>query len=139
LTRTSEQEENLAYILKQLSSKLCRLLMTSRRYERVEAHPIKVPEMDEITGMALLERLGEIYDSQPIKRTGAAGLKRTVRQLSGRPLLLDVFARYSSYAGRSITESINLVLRDTRKDLGEFLFEDAWLRIKQPQRNVFIS
>lgn len=139
LTRSSEDEEYLAIILRQLSSKLCRLLMTSRRYERVEARPIKVPEMDESTGEELLNRLGNIYESQPIKQAGQARLRKIVRQLSGRPLLLDIFARYSSYAGRSLDQSINLVLRDTRKDLGEFLFEDAWQRLKDPQRNVFIS
>ena len=59
LARTQSQVDELAKILRQISSKLGRVLITSRRREKIEAFPVQVPKLDDETGAVLLQRLGE--------------------------------------------------------------------------------
>ncbi|WP_143076243.1 tetratricopeptide repeat protein [Stigmatella erecta] len=138
LARSPGEEEELTRVFSRIAGRLCRLLMTSRRRERVEAYPIQVLPMDEETGYSLLRELGHVYRAQPLLAAGDARLRKVSRQLSGRPILLDVFVRHASRAGRSIDDALQLVLRDAREDLGEFLFQDAWQRIGPEQREVFL-
>jgi hypothetical protein len=139
LARVAAEEPGIVAVIEKMSAKLGRVLMTSRRREAVEARSIRVPEMDEGTGVRLLQRLADAYDSTPVRMAGLAGLRRIVRKTSGRPLLLDVFVRQTSLPGKSIADAEALVLRLLGNELGRFLFEDAWNRIDAEHRKVFLA
>jgi tetratricopeptide (TPR) repeat protein len=138
LARTPSVEAELAKVLRQIATKLGRLLMTSRRLERLEARPIQVLPMNEETGSSLLRRLGEAYGANPLIKAGEATLKKTCRRLSGKPLLIDVLARHIGMSGCNIDQGVRAVLRHGSSDLGEFLFEDAWNCMSEPQKQVFL-
>lgn len=114
-----------------------RLLLTSRRHEKVEAHPLEVPPMTDDEGALLLSRLGEALNAEPLLQAGNATRKRLSRSLRGRPILLEVLARYASHGGRSLKSALELVQKDAERDLGDFLFQDAWERMEIEQRDVF--
>lgn len=138
LARTQTEVDELAKILRQISSKLGRVLITSRRREKIEAFPVQVPKLDDKTGAVLLKRLGEAYKAQPLISAGESSLIKACNQLSGKPLLIDVLARQISNSGCSIKQGVLSVLKQGRSDLGEFLFEDAWSRMRREQRQVFL-
>jgi tetratricopeptide (TPR) repeat protein len=138
LSRSQTDEASLGDLIRHLSKRLCRIVLTSRRRERVEAAPIQVLPMSDEEGEALLARLAEVYAAAPLKSAGEATLRRYNRKLAGRPLLLDVFARQASGRGASLEGALTSVLQTAGADLGRFLFEDAWQRIGAPERDVFL-
>lgn len=90
LARTPAQVDELAKILRQVATKLGRVLITSRRREKIEAFPVQVPKLDDKIGAILLRRLGEVYKSPSLVAAGDPTLNKASKQLSGKPLLIDV-------------------------------------------------
>ncbi len=139
LSRNQTEEGGLDEIIRHLSKRLCRVILTSRRREKVEAAPIQVLPMSDSDGAELLARLAGVYAAQPLTMAGEATLRRYSRKLAGRPLLLDVFARQASSHGASLDGALQSVLQTAGADLGRFLFEDAWQRISAADREVFAT
>lgn len=129
LTRNQTDEEELGRMISYLGKRLCRVLVTSRRRERVEAFPLQVPPMDDETGEFLLRKLAKEYNSTPLISAGSATLRKVTRQFGGRPILLDVFSRLIGQYGYSIDRGIESVLGMAKSDLGDFLYQDAWARM----------
>lgn len=139
LARIASEESAIAAAISKLSSKVARVFMTSRRREAVEAFPVRLELMDEATSVRLLEQLAAEYDAAPLKMAGTKGVARIARKLHGRPLALDVFARYAALPGKSLDDALSLVLRDMGQDLGRFLFDDAWQRLPQAEQDTFLT
>ncbi|KAF0215518.1 MAG: hypothetical protein FD174_4112 [Geobacteraceae bacterium] len=138
LARTQAQVDDLAKVLRQIAIKLGRVIITSRRREKIEAFPVQVPKLEDKTGAVLLKRLGGVYGAQSLSSAGDSTLTRVSKQLSGKPLLLDVLARHISNSGCGIEQGVQAVLKQGRSDLGEFLFEDAWSRMLSTHKEVFL-
>lgn len=139
LARKPQDELALARLLRQISQKLARVLVTSRRREKIEARPIEVLPMDDTSGAQLLRSLAIEYQAEPLQQAGDARLRKIVRDVRGKPLLLDVLARYISGGNVSIDDALTKVRQGARGELGEFLYEDAWSRMTQEQRAVFLA
>ena len=138
LSRKPSEERELAELITQISSKLARVLVTSRRREKIEARPIEVPPMDDVTGGDLLRLLANDYEAPALRKAGDSRLRKVSRELSGKPLLLDALARYLARTGLSIDDGVRRVHQDALEGLSEFLYEDAWQRISHEQRSVFL-
>ncbi len=138
LSRNSGDERQLAQVIGKLS-RLGRVLLTSRRREAIEARPVEISMMDEETGCRLLRALAQQSPAPCISSAGDAKLKQISRKLSGRPLLLEVFARHASKPGASLERSLDLVLKAAEDELGDFLYADAWERLPEEHRTVFFA
>jgi serine/threonine protein kinase/Tfp pilus assembly protein PilF len=138
LARTQGDEHELMRVVSAMSTKLCRVLMTSRRREHIEAFPIQLAPFDKKTATSLVRKLAETYNATPIIQAGEARIARAVEELECHPLLLDAFVRYASYGGRSVEDARQQVLTDTRDGLADFLFVDAWRRIDVKSQTVFL-
>jgi len=138
LARTREEESEFTQLVAHVTSRLGRVLMTSRRREAVEARPIRIDELDEQTAAELLRALASDYGAEALRVAGEASLRRVARQLAGKPLLLDVLARLIGVLGISIENGVQRVLAKAADDLGTFLFADAWARINEADRDVFL-
>lgn len=138
LARTPAQVEELAKILRQVATKLGRVIITSRRREKIEAFPVQVPKLEDKLGAVLLKRLGGVYKAPSLVAAGDSTLTKVSKQLSGKPLLLDVLARHISNSGCGIEQGVQAVLKQGRSDLGEFLFEDAWSRMLGTHKDIFL-
>jgi tetratricopeptide (TPR) repeat protein len=138
LTRNSGDERQLAQVIGKLS-RLGRVLLTSRRREAIEARPVEISMMDEETGCRLLRALAQQASAPCISSAGDAKLKQISRKLSGRPLLLEVFARHATKPGASLERSLDLVLKAAEDELGDFLYADAWERLPEEHRTVFFA
>ena len=139
LASSAADEERLARVINSIARHVARVLITSRRREQLEAYPIRVPGLSETEGVALLERLGEEYDAKPLRQTGRPGKRKLVTRFSGRPLLLDVFARLVGRYQYSLDSATNAVLRLASDDLGTFLYDDVWARLDAEERNAFLT
>lgn len=139
LARTAAEEAGLAKILRELSTKLAKLLITSRRSEKFESTHIPVPPMPEDVGAILIAKLADAYSSQSILDAGDSRRRKLTRQFGGKPILLDVLARHIANTSCSIDDGVTAILNQERGDLGAFLFEDAWKRMEASYRDVFLA
>jgi Tfp pilus assembly protein PilF len=138
LARSSSEEDELAKVIGYMGRRLCRVLVTSRRRERIEALPLQIPPMDEQTGVRLLRRLADEYGANALRQAGEPAVRKIVRTLGGRPLLLDVLARLVGKFAYSLDRGVDNVLRLAAGDLGTFLYEDAWARIGGAERSALL-
>lgn len=131
-------DQILGDILTEISRKVARVLVTSRRREKFEAFPIEVTPMDDDAGAALLLRLGRELKAAAIQSAGASRLRKETRDLHGKPILLEALARHVAKSGLSIDAAKRQIVQDAQEGLSEFLYEDAWARISEEHRRVFI-
>lgn len=138
LTSSTSDTEELNRFFEQVAKRIGRIIITSRRREELGAKPVKVTQLAEIESLRLINRLAQEYDAKPIKQAGEPKLRKACAQLMHKPLLIDALVKYIARTPISIDEALNNVLRKTNDQLLEFLYEDAWQRMNEGQRNVFL-
>lgn len=137
LTSSTSDTEELNRFFEQVARKIGRIIITSRRREDLGAKPIKVTQLAEAESLLLITRLANEYDAKPIKQAGEPKLRKACAQLMHKPLLIDALVKYIARTPISIDDALNNVLRKTNDQLLEFLYEDAWQRMNDGQKNVF--
>lgn len=137
LATTMAESRALAESLNKISKLLARVIVTSRRREEIAAEPIAVIGLSEKESIALLKRLASEYKAQPLIQAGESKLRKISGQLMHKPLLITAFVKYMSYAKVSIDTAVEKYITQSDEELLEFLYEDAWLRMTDLQKNVF--
>lgn len=127
-TDESEVRALASHILK-LARKVGRILITSRRREPLEANQIEVPALAPNESVALLRNRARELGRMPILQAGDAKLRQIARKLGNRPLTLEVFIQTLTDDTIGLDRAFERVLQMERKDLGEFLYADAWRRV----------
>ena len=138
LARKPSDEKMLHDILRMISRKVARVIVTSRRYERIEAWPIEVPQLSPESSLDLLKDLASENGIRPLQQASDATLRNLAQGLDHKPLLLEAVAKYLLYPGVGIHDARSKVQAAVRHDLGEFLYEDAWHRIEENHRRIFM-
>lgn len=131
-------DQILGELISAISRKVARVLVTSRRREKIEALPIEVAPLNDEDGCALLRRLGSELGAAAIVAAGDSRLRKESRNLHGKPLLLEALARHVANSGLSIDAAKAQILRDAQDGLSEFLYQDAWARISDEHKSIFI-
>ena len=139
LARRPADEPELHKFLTMISRKVARVIVTSRRYEKVEARPVEVPSLSVDDAVALLRRLADEDDVQPLLRATGRSLTQLADGLGRKPLLIEAVAKFLQRPGVTISEARNMVQDAAMRDLGDFLYDDAWRRIHKAHRNVFMT
>jgi Tfp pilus assembly protein PilF len=137
LARSAEDEERLAQEIESITRRLARVLITSRRRERMEAKPIALPPLTDEEAMRLVSRLAETYNAGPILQAGQAGRRKFVTGLGGHPIRIDACCRLVGRFGFGLENAVNQVLSNA--DMGNFLYEDAWARLSPEQRVAIVA
>lgn len=138
LATTTEEVRDLGAFLKILGKLVGRVIITSRRREFVEATPIVVEGLSEAEGMSLMKRLAKDFNAKPILQAGEPKLRKVSNQLMHKPILLEALVKYIARSDLSIDAAIDSLFKKTSEDLLEFLYEDAWARMNQLQKEVFL-
>lgn len=128
----------LALQINDLSKHVGRVILTSRRREHIEAYPLQTENWSEEEGAEFLKKRGEDLNCISIQQAGLATLKRHSRTLINKPIALEVFVQAASAAGASLENAFQRVQRMQRRDLGQFLYEDAWGRLTPELRHVLL-
>ncbi|MBA1225315.1 tetratricopeptide repeat protein [Stutzerimonas stutzeri] len=136
---TSPQEvKDLGVFFKQVGKLVGRMIITSRRREFLPADPVMIEGLSEIECVNLMRRLASEHKATAITKAGEAKLRRVSNQLMRKPILLEALVKYISHSAIGIDSAIDNVFKKSNEDLIEFLYEDAWLRINELQKQVFL-
>ncbi|CAB3810210.1 hypothetical protein LMG28614_07229 [Paraburkholderia ultramafica] len=130
--------EELGDFLTMVGKKLGRVVITSRRRELLNATPISVSSLSEDEALLLVQRLGSEYKAQAILQAGEPRLRAACKQLMYKPLLIDTLVRYIARSSTGLQNGLDQILKKTNDQLLEFLYEDAWVRMNELVREVFM-
>ncbi|MBD9467283.1 NB-ARC domain-containing protein [Pseudomonas sp. Pdm06] len=136
-TSVADREE-LTDFFDEVARKIGRIIITSRRRELMNVTPVQVSALTEDESIQLLRRLGTEHCAKPILQAGDARLRRVSSQLSHKPLLMDALVKYIARASVGIDDALSSIFRKSNDQLLEFLYEDAWLRMSESQRHVYL-
>jgi len=139
LATSSQEVRDLGSFFKSLGKSIGRLIVTSRRREFIEATPIVVEGLSEKDCISLMERLAVDFKAKPIIQAGEPTLRKVCKQLMYKPILLEALVKYISRANVGIDAAMDSVFKRSNEELLEFLYEDAWARMNQLQKEVFLT
>jgi Tfp pilus assembly protein PilF len=137
LARSADDELKLAEAIEKITKRLARVLITSRRRERMEARPIEVPPLSLNEAQRLASRLAESYGAAPILQAGDPGRRKLVSTLGCLPIKIEACCRLVGRFGYKLERAQQQVLADS--DLGRFLYDDAWARISKLERMALVA
>ncbi len=124
-------EDDVPLLVQQIKdvARYCgRVLLTSRRAEQLGADPIAVERLSTDDGAALLMRRATTSGAKGLLTVKPQQLRQYVEDLEATPLLLEAFAQTMTEHALSADKAIARVKAMKRKDLGDFLYADAWAR-----------
>lgn len=138
-TLATKQNEvvDLGNLFKDIGKRLGRVIITSRRREIIEARPIAIEGLTEIDSVHLMQRLAIEYKAESINKAGESTLRKVSKKLMRKPLLLDALVKYIAHTGSGIQPAIDNIFKKSNEELYDFLYEDAWLRMNEYQKDVF--
>jgi len=138
LATSTEEVEELGAFFKKVGKKIGRLIITSRRREFIEATPILIKGLTEKESINLINRIAKEHDANSILQAGEARLRKVSKQLANKPLLIDALVKHISHSGLGIDAALNNIFKKSNEELLEFLYEDAWVRMNEAQKQVFL-
>ncbi|WP_155628436.1 AAA family ATPase [Burkholderia territorii] len=138
LATSAKQVEELSEFLALVGKKIGRVVVTSRRREFLPATPIAIDALGEDEAASLILKLAEEYGAKSIVQAGESRRRNACKQLSYKPLLIDTLVKYIARSSSGIQDGLDQILKKTSDELLEFLYEDAWLRINELAREVFL-
>jgi tetratricopeptide (TPR) repeat protein len=140
LIESEQDRERLAAEIKEVSRRLGRVIITSRRREQIEAAPIEVRALSAREAVTLITNRGvNLLKVAALSRASDQELLECVRKMGCRPLVLDAFLRaIADPSSNSISRAVERVNRLLAKDLGIFLFDDAWNRLEREMRQLLL-
>ncbi|RQU20017.1 ATP-binding protein [Burkholderia cenocepacia] len=137
LVRKRQDESDLSALIKIISRKVGRVIVTSRRREEIEAEPINVPPLAEEDAARLL---GQLIDEASIGIDADPNkLKSYVIRIGCKPILIEFLAKYASMTQATLERGVQEILKQEGGHLGQFLFADSWGRIEENSRHVFMA
>jgi tetratricopeptide (TPR) repeat protein len=128
----------LAEQINELAKRVGRVILTSRRREPIEARPVETENWSDDEGADFLRKRGNTLGCVAIAQAGQSTLKGYSRSLINKPIALEVFVQTISTQGSGLEAAFKRVQRMQRKDLGQFLYDDAWSRFSSDLRRVLL-
>lgn len=139
LIENEDERVLLGRELKEVSRRIGRVLLTSRRREHIEASPIAVDVLSEQEAVDFLRDRAEKLKLKIVNRATDYEILEAVKKLERRPIVLEAFANaLVDPAIRKIDQASSRVAAMLRKDLGNFLFADAWARLSLDVRRLLL-
>ncbi|PXW99175.1 hypothetical protein C7444_1013 [Sphaerotilus hippei] len=138
MARSTADIESLASQINELSRRVGKVVLTSRRREQIEALPIQIEGWSDDEGAEFLKKRAEMLRCNSILQAGIPTLKKYSGQLVNKPIALEVFAQAAAGVGVGLEAAFTRVQRMQRRDLGQFLYDDAWARLAPSLRRVLL-
>lgn len=139
LATTPQEVKDLGAFFKIIGKIIGRVVITSRRREFIEATPIAIEGLSEQEGVSLLQRLATEYNAMPVLQAGESKLRKVSNKLMQKPLLLEALVKYiSRTTDIGIDAALDNIFKKSNEELLEFLYEDAWARMNDLQKEVFL-
>ena len=122
-----------------MARRLGRVMLTSRRREIIEAAPIIVDSLSESEAVEFILDRAQKLSIKLLEKTSKADLSAAIAGLERRPIVLEALVRaLADPATKRIDQAVSRVTEMLRRDLGEFLFADAWARLSVDLRRLLL-
>ena len=139
LIESEGERLSLGKELQEVSRRVGRVLLTSRRHEHIEAAPIAVNVLSEKEAVDFLRDRAQKLNLSIVKKATDTEILDAIQKLERRPIVLEAFSNaLTDPAIRKIDQASSRVAAMLRKDLGDFLFADAWARLGQDVRRLLL-
>ncbi|MBE0549235.1 MAG: hypothetical protein IH627_16595 [Rubrivivax sp.] len=138
MAANADEVKVLAKQIRELSRRVGRILLTSRRREAIEAHQIEIKPLSEDESVKFLRARANVLNRRPILDAGDRTLAKYSRDLGCKPLILEVFVGALGEHGIGLQNAFDRVQRMHSQDLGEFLYSDAWNRTSNSMQHLFL-
>lgn len=139
LISSREETEKLGRELREISRRVGRVVITSRRRETLEATPVSVDKLKPLEAVALIKERAQILGLRVIKQAGDSDILSIVNDLGSRPIVIEAFLQaLTDPASRTISAAKERVSILLGRDLGEFLFADAWSRYSPKLKHLLL-
>lgn len=138
MASSPDEVRMLAKQIGELSRKVGRVLLTSRRREAIEARHIEIKPLTDDESVTMVRARGVQLARKPIQQAGESTLRKFCRELGNKPLILEVFVQAVGEHGISLQQAFDRVKRMQAQDLGEFLYSDAWVRMSRSMQHLLL-
>lgn len=139
LISTDRDVEKLGRELRDISRRIGRVIITSRRREVLEATPVAIDKLEPTDAITLLKRRSVALGLNAIQRATGANLDAVVKELGSRPIVMEAFLQaLANPSTATLDKAKARVSAMLRRDLGEFLFADAWARYSQDLKRLLL-
>ncbi|MHB1955823.1 MAG: tetratricopeptide repeat protein [Sulfobacillus sp.] len=139
LIQSEEERASLGKEVREIAKRLGRVILTSRRREIIEAKPISVEPLSKVEALQFIRDRGHKLGIKSIRNVGDEDINCAVDKLERRPIVLEaLIGKLINPSVRNIDEAAKSVVEMLRKDLGEFLFADAWIRLNPEVRKLLL-
>lgn len=139
LISSGQDVERLGKELREISRRLGRVIITSRRREVIEATPVLVDKLKPLDAVNLIKQRAKTLGLKVVDRADASELLGVVNELGARPIVIEAFVQALTSSGSATLEKAKArVASMLRRDLGEFLFADAWSRYPSSTKRLFV-
>lgn len=140
LISTDADRAVIAGDLTRIGKHIGRLIVTSRRRELVQSTPVPLKDLDQIESIKFLRLKGwEKLRSKAIHDSSDRVLWETIQDMDRRPIVLEAFvSALANPATATLAAAKDKVVGMLQRDLGEFLFADAWSRFRLDIRALLL-
>lgn len=139
LIRSEEDRAILGKEVLEVSKRLGKVLLTSRRRELVAATPVPLGDLTLEEASQFLEDRGRKLRISLITKAKSEDLREAIDLIERRPLVLEAFVSAAAAPmNKTLKAAATAVRAMLRRDLGEFLFADAWARLKPEVRTLLL-
>jgi hypothetical protein len=138
MASNDEEVRLLSKQIYELSRRVGRVLLTSRRREAFEANQIEIKPLSEEESVEFLRARATALERKPILSAARSTLAKYSKKLGNKPLVLEVFVQALGENGIGLQQAFDRVMRMQSQDLGEFLYTDAWNRMSEPMKKLLL-
>lgn len=136
LATSSQQIQELSQFFTKVSRQIGRVIVTSRRRENIEARHVPIEGLSEEESISLMKALANKYNAKAILMSGESKIRKVCKKLMLKPLLIEALVKYISRTTFGIDAALESIFLKSNDDLLEFLYEDAWVRMNEGQKQV---
>jgi len=139
LATSQDEVRELKKRIEQFTKRVGRVLLTSRRFEEINAYGIELEGLTSDEAVQLLRARADELRLQALSTAGESTLRKIGDRFSRRPLVLEVFLQIlASEPDLSLQRASGRVQRMQEQDLGEFLYQDAWSRLSPRSQHLVL-
>ncbi|MBH1406243.1 hypothetical protein I5U28_12010 [Stenotrophomonas maltophilia] len=140
LIESERDRELLGKDIKEISRRVGRVIVTSRRREHLGADPVEVHPLGALDAVSFLRLRGvHKLGIQVLKKARDQELLTVVGELERRPIVLDaLIGVLQDPIYDTLIKAKERVMGMLARDLGKFLFSDAWTRLSQPVQRLLV-
>lgn len=139
LIQDEQERATLGKELNEIAKRVGRVILTSRRHEHFGATPVRIDVLSETEALKFLKDRAGKLKLKIVERASDDQILGVIQRLERRPIVLEaLISALSDPSVKRLNDAADRVAAMLRKDLGEFLFADAWARLNPEVKRLLL-